>query len=152
MNMNQEQIRANLLSSRFWVRILFMAIFALVLWVLWLALIVICVVQTVIVLITGEVNEQLRKLGASAAEYLAQVVSFMLFATEEKPFPFSSFPGDADKNAHMEPKSGTVMPVEPEAEPKSVKQDIPVLSESTAPDDEQDDSFYDPERDSGATR
>jgi hypothetical protein len=150
MNMNQEQIRANLLSTTFWVRILFMAIFSLVLWVLWLGLIVICVVQTVIVLITGEVNEQLKKLGASATEYLGQVVSFMLFATDVKPFPFSPFPGDADKNAHMEPKSGTVMPAEPEAE--SVKQDIPVLSESTAHDDEQDDSFYDPERDSGATR
>ncbi|MES2606745.1 MAG: DUF4389 domain-containing protein [Pseudomonadota bacterium] len=146
--MNQDQIRANLLSATFWVRILFMLIFALVLWALWLAVIVICIVQTVIVLITGEVNEQLQKLGAVAAVYLGQIVSFMLFATEQKPFPFTPFP-DADASAEeiIEPKTGTVMP----ADAETSKQDIAVLSESM-PDDGEDDSFYDPERDSGATR
>lgn len=138
-----------MLSATFWVRILFMLIFALVLWALWLAVIVICVVQTVIVLITGEVNEQLQKLGAVAAVYLGQIVSFMLFATEEKPFPFTPFPDPyAAAEPVVEPKTGTVMPVEPEAP----KPDIPVLSEAVADDDSNDDSFYDPERDSGATR
>ena len=147
--MNQDQIRANLLSATFWVRILFMLIFALVLWALWLAVIVICVVQTVIVLITGEVNEQLQKLGGVAAIYLGQIVSFMLFATEEKPFPFTPFPDPyAATEPVVEPKTGTVMP----AEPEKPKQDVPVLSETVAEDDGNDDSFYDPERDSGATR
>lgn len=146
--MNQDQIRANLLSATFWVRILFMLIFALVLWALWLAVIVICIVQTVIVLITGEVNDQLQKLGAVAAIYLGQIVSFMLFATEQKPFPFTPFPDlAATPEETVEPKTGTVMP----ADAEKPKQDIPVLSESM-PDDNDDDSFYDPERDSGATR
>lgn len=147
--MNQDQIKANLLSTTFWIRMLFMLIFALVLWALWLVVIVICVVQTVIVMITSEVNPQLQKLGGIAANYLGQIVSFMVFATEEKPFPFSPFPEQAAQTeAPSEPKSGTVMPAD---DKPAAKSDIPVLSKA-AEDDGNDDSFYDPERDSGATR
>ena len=147
--MNQDQIKANLLSTTFWIRVLFMLIFALVLWALWLVVIVICVVQTVIVMITSEVNPQLQKLGGIAANYLGQIVSFMVFATEEKPFPFSPFPEQpVQAEAASEPKSGTVMPAD---EAPAKKADIPVLSKA-AEDDGDDDSFYDPERDSGATR
>ncbi len=150
--MNQEQIKANLLSTSFWIRVLFMLIFALVLWALWLAVIVICVVQTVIVLITGEINEQLQKLGAIAANYLSQIVSFMVFATEEKPFPFSPFPENGGSKASDEPKAGTVMPAAAATATDAPKKDIPVLSDAVKEDDNDDDSFYDPERDSGATR
>lgn len=146
--MNQDQIKANLLSTDFWIRVLFMLIFALVLWALWLVVIVICVVQTIIVMITSEVNPQLQKLGAIAATYLSQIVSFMVFATEEKPFPFTPFPDPAAPAEASEPKTGTVMPAA-EAAP-SPKPDVPALEESV--DDGDDDSFYDPERDSGATR
>lgn len=147
VNINQEQIKANLMSSTFWVRILFMLIFALVLWALWLAVIVICVVQTIIVLITGEINDQLQKLGAIAAVYLGQIVNFMLFVTEEKPFPFSPFQAADSGESQEEPKAGTVMARETD-KPKT---DIPVLKDSVH-DDGDDDSFYDPEKDSGATR
>lgn len=146
--MNQDQIKANLLSTTFWIRMVFMLIFALVLWALWFVVIVICVVQTVIVMITSEVNPQLQKLGGIAANYLGQIVSFMVFATEDKPFPFSPFPEQAAQSEGGEPKSGTVMPAD---EAPATKSDIPVLSKA-AEDDGDDDSFYDPERDSGATR
>ena len=147
-NVNQDQIKANLLSTSFWIRVLFMLIFALVLWALWLAAIVICVVQTVIVLITGEINEQLQKLGAIAAQYLSQIVSFMVFATEDKPFPFSPFPENGSSKSGGEPKTGTVMP----SATDTPKKDIPVLSDAVKEDDNDDDSFYDPARDSGAAR
>jgi len=146
MNINQEQIKANMMSTTFWIRVLFMLIFALVLWALWLAVIVIIVVQTVIVLITGEINDQLQKLGAIAANYLGQIVNYMVFATEDKPFPFSPFPENGGSKPGDEPKSGTVMPTA--AEPP--KKDIPVLSDAVK--DDEDDSFYDPERDSGTKR
>ncbi len=149
MKVNQEQIKANMLSMTFWTRVLFMLIFVLVLWALSLALMVICIVQTVIVLITSEINEQLQKLGAVAAVYLGQIVSFMVFATEDKPFPFSPFPenGGGGKSSD-EPRSGTVAP----AAAETPKKDIPVLSDAVKEDDHDDDSFYDPERDKGATR
>ncbi|HTQ98476.1 MAG TPA: DUF4389 domain-containing protein [Candidatus Acidoferrum sp.] len=137
--MNQEQIKANMLSTTFWVRVLFMAIFALVLWALWLAVIVICIVQTLIVLITGEINAELKKLGSVAAAYLGQVVGFMVFATEEKPFPFSPFPG-ADTS--QQPAADTA-PVVATAAP---------AAQAKPEHDDDNDGFYDPQRDSGAAR
>jgi len=145
--MNQDQIKANLLSTDFWIRVLFMLIFALVLWALWLVVIVIIVVQTIIVMITSEVNLQLQKLGAVVASYLSQIVSFMVFATEQKPFPFTPFTDASAQTETVEPKSGTVMPA---GESPAPNPEVPALSEAV--DDGDDDSFYDPERDSGATR
>ena len=140
--MNQEQIKANVLSTTFWVRFLFMLIFALVLWALWLAVIVICIVQTLIVLITGEINGELRKLGGIAAAYLGQVVAFMVFASEEKPFPFSPFPDPAAAASAAQAAAPAA------AAPSAAK---PAAAEPAKEDDD-DHSFYDPERDSGATR
>ena len=146
--MDQEQIKANMLSTTFWIRVLFMAIFALVLWALWLAVIVICIVQTLIVLITGEINNELKKLGAVAAAYLGQVVAFMVFATQERPFPFSPFP-EASVSEQEPAAPASAAATATAATTVKPKTDVPPAGSAH---DDDDHSFYDPERDSGATR
>lgn len=148
--MNQEQIKANMLSPKFWGRAVFMLMFALVWWALWLALIVICVVQTIIVMLTSEANSELKKLGSVAVAYLAQVLSFMVFATEEKPFPFSSLPGfDLGSSEAAKPAAA---PAAAPAQPAAPSTNVPVVNEVVATADDDEDSFYDPQRDNGATR
>jgi hypothetical protein len=51
------------------------------------------------VLFTGEPNPQLKSTGASLAAYLSQVVRYLTFNSNEKPFPFDAeWPlADADK-------------------------------------------------------
>ena len=82
----------SLKSQAFWLRVLymllfsFMAYFALVLnWVL-------VVVQLFVVAVSGSPNEQLQKFGGSLGDFLSQVIAFLTFASEEKPFPFSDWP------------------------------------------------------------
>lgn len=148
MNVNQEQIRANLLSTTFWVRVLFMAIFILVLWVLSMALAVICVIQTLILLVSGELNQPLRRLAATSTDYLRDVVAFLLFVTEEKPFPFAPLPTAAvaaSATAEGAAVAGSAV-VATAVSPESA-----TAPEADASSDV-DDSFYDPERDSGASR
>jgi hypothetical protein len=148
MNVNQEQIRANLLSATFWVRVVFMAIFVLVLWVLSLALAVICVVQTLILLVSGELNQPLRRLAVTSTDYLRQVVAFLLFVTEEKPFPFAPLPNSAvAASATAEDTAADGSSVAATTAPP----DSAAAAEADATSDV-DDSFYDPERDSGASR
>lgn len=149
MAMNQDQIKANLLSITFWVRLLFMAVYGVALWVVWTILIVICILQTLIVLVTGEVNDNLQRLGIHTAAYMNQIIRFMIFATEEKPFPFNPFPGD-------EEVMGTVVatstaPVATQSTSTDVDAAAPE-AEVVDDDDQSHDSYYDPERDSGATR
>lgn len=148
MAMNQDQIKANMLSVTFWVRVLFMLIYAVALWAVGMILLpVICILQTLIVLVTGEVNDNLRRLGIHTAAYMNQIVRFMIFATEEKPFPFNPFPNDADMVFATTVVATTTAPVATQ----TASDDAPA-AEVVDDDDQSHDSYYDPERDSGATR
>lgn len=94
--MLQDDVKENLLSSKIWLRILLMAGFMLAVWVVSMVVMVVMIVQTVTVLITGERNPNLQRFGALSAAYLYQVVNFLVFGTDEKPFPFTPFPEVAD--------------------------------------------------------
>jgi hypothetical protein len=39
-------------------------------------------------LFTGEINKQLQQIGQSVAGYMYQIVRYLTFNTEDKPFPF----------------------------------------------------------------
>lgn len=46
------------------------------------------------VLGTGKLNEQLLQFGRSLSIYVYDVVSYLTYNTDEKPFPFSDWPRD----------------------------------------------------------
>lgn len=91
--MNQDEVKRNLLSLDQWIRMLLMAGYLLVVWVLGLVLLVIMITQTLVVLITGELNTNLQRFGAIATAYLYQIVIFLVYGTDDKPFPFAPLPG-----------------------------------------------------------
>ena len=80
-------IEDNLKSKATWTRLLFMLIscvlvsiasfvgtFVVVLGFLWL-------------LFTGEVNQQIRQVGQSIAAYIYEIIRYLTFNTEDRPFP-----------------------------------------------------------------
>ncbi|MEY4642551.1 MAG: hypothetical protein RLZZ227_2545 [Pseudomonadota bacterium] len=91
--MNQDEVKRNLLSLDQWLRMLLMAGYLVVIWVLSMVLLVIIVTQTLVVLITGELNLNLQRFGAISSAYLYQIVIYLVYGTDEKPFPFSPLPG-----------------------------------------------------------
>lgn len=90
--MNQEDLKHNLLDPQHWLRILFMAAYALAAWVVGCLLGVLVVVQLVLALITGAPNPNLQKAGYQLVRYLEQILQFLLYNSEEKPFPAADFP------------------------------------------------------------
>lgn len=90
--MNQEDLKHNLLDPQHWLRILFMAAYALAAWVVGCLLGVLVVVQLVLALITGAPNLNLQKAGYQLVRYLEQILQFLLYNSEEKPFPAADFP------------------------------------------------------------
>ncbi len=63
-------------------------------------------VQGVFTVATGEDNRNLRDLGAALAGYVHEILLFVTWNQEQKPFPFSEFPrtgGDAVGEAAAEP-------------------------------------------------
>jgi len=73
--------------------LLFMVPFALVLYVVIAPVIlVIMIVQALFTLSTGETNANLRVFSATLSKYIYQVLQFLIYNAEEKPFPFSDLP------------------------------------------------------------
>lgn len=90
--MNNEQIKSNLTSSKHWLRLVFMLIFAAVLQLASICMWILVIVQFLFSLITGQDNSGLRKLGHELSIYIFDTLKFLTYASEEKPFPFADWP------------------------------------------------------------
>lgn len=82
----------NLKKPSAWVRILFMAGFVVALYVSGVILMVLMLAQILFSLLTGDDNLNLRRLGGSLLSYVAQILAFLTYNTQQKPFPFLPFP------------------------------------------------------------
>lgn len=97
--MNNEQIKSNLMSSKHWLRLLFMLFFAAVLQVASIIMWVLVIAQFIFSLLTGEDNLRLRKFGHCLSIFIFDTLKFLTYASEEKPFPFADWPNvEEEKN------------------------------------------------------
>ncbi|SMF16565.1 protein of unknown function [Alteromonadaceae bacterium Bs31] len=87
-----DQIHDNMRNRGTWLRLLFMLLYVAVLHLAGVVMWVVCVMQFLIVVFHGEKNSNLLQLGATLSEYIAQILRFVSFNTEEKPFPFAPWP------------------------------------------------------------
>lgn len=92
-------LKEKLTRPSIWFRLVYMIVFAIAFNVAEIVIFAIVIFQFFATLFTGQPNAQITRFGRNLASYIQQIVCFMTFATEEKPFPFSSWP-DA---SHKEP-------------------------------------------------
>src|SRR5690554_6238383 len=90
--MDSEELKRNLTSGRHWLRLLFMVLFALILYVAAFVMAGVVILQFLFSLITGQDNLNLRRLGRSLGQYIYQTLSFLTYNREDKPFPFDDWP------------------------------------------------------------
>ena len=88
-----DNIIGNLKQGSAWVRVILMIAFAVVLFVIIPAIVlVLMLTQTLFVFITGDSNDNLRVLGTALSKYIFEVLQFLSYASDNRPFPFSAFP------------------------------------------------------------
>ncbi len=75
-----------------WLRLLYMVGFYIVYKVSDIVVLVIVVLQGIISTFGTGPNERLTEFGGSLATYIAQIVRFLSFADEKKPYPFAEWP------------------------------------------------------------
>jgi len=80
----------NIKSRATWLRLLFMFVFYVIGTVTTAVLSVVVVLGFFWVLFTGKKNAQLQQVGQVIAAYLCDIVRYLTFNTEEKPFPFGN--------------------------------------------------------------
>lgn len=81
-------IEQNVKSRSTWLRLIFILVFMALYAVSRFVVFAVVVVQFLWVLFTGDTNNKLLKLGQSLASYTYQIVTYLTFNTETKPFPF----------------------------------------------------------------
>jgi hypothetical protein len=81
-------IEENIKSRSTWLRLLFMVVFYVIATLASAVLSVVIVLGFFWVLFTGEKNGQLQQAGQVIAGYLYEIIRYLTFNTEDKPFPF----------------------------------------------------------------
>lgn len=92
-----DEIVDNLREPSAWIRIVFMVAFAVVLYLIIAPVIlVIMVAQVFFAFIAGAPNSNLRDFSNALSDYIFQILKFLLYSSDEKPFPFADFPEVGD--------------------------------------------------------
>jgi hypothetical protein len=74
-----------------WVRILYMVLFVIAYGIAEFILTGIVIVQVILNLLTGKINERLREFSNDLSRYVYDTLRFLTFNTEDKPFPLSDW-------------------------------------------------------------
>lgn len=104
----RSDLEKNVTARSTWIRLFFMIIFAFLYGLSRLVTAAVVVIQFFHVLLAGNVNDQLKTFGHSLAIYSLQVVDYLTFNSETKPFPLDAawpqeLPGDAETVTEDEP-------------------------------------------------
>lgn len=80
----------HLKSRPTWMRLIFMFVFYFLASIVSLVGTVVIVLGFLWVLFTGEVNQQLKRTGQGIANYVFQIVQYLTYNSDVRPFPFDA--------------------------------------------------------------
>jgi hypothetical protein len=75
-----------------WWRLPYLVLFVVIYEVTQLVVFLIMVVQFVLKVVRGRVNERLRRLGGDLGRYTGEVISYLTYRRDEPPYPFGDWP------------------------------------------------------------
>ena len=87
---DKRQLEENLKRRSTWLRLIFMLVFVAIYAITRIVFGAVVVFQFLWVLFTAETNKQLTELGQSLATYTYQIMRYLSFNSEDKPFPFAA--------------------------------------------------------------
>ncbi len=98
-------IKDNITRCGIWLRLVFMIVLSMAYGVAEAVAFAVVVFQFVASLFTGKPNDQLARFGRNLARYFQQIIAYLTFATEEKPFPFTPWPDEPHEETPVEEES-----------------------------------------------
>ncbi|MHA1109044.1 MAG: DUF4389 domain-containing protein [Alphaproteobacteria bacterium] len=99
-------IKHNITRCGIWLRLLYMIVLSMAYGVAEAVAFAVVVFQFVASLLTGKPNDNLARFGRNLARYFQQIIAYLTFATEEKPFPFMAWPDEPHQEAPVDEDSG----------------------------------------------
>ena len=94
-----DDLRDKLTKGATWRRLIFMVLFGVAVYVTGVILIAVVIVQFLFKLFTGAPIERLRALGQSLGVYAYEIILYVTFFTDTRPYPFKPWPRGATQRA-----------------------------------------------------
>ena len=122
-----EEVKEHIKDGSVWLRLLYMILFAIIYCVAEAVLTAVVVFQFLWVLFTGGRNEKLLALGGQLSTFIYQVLRFLTYNSDVKPYPFDEWPAaepaKAETSASEAPQAQTESQAaaKPKAAPKRVR-------------------------------
>ena len=88
----QDVTKDNLTELSTWTRMVFVVLFAIVFNLVELLVAGIVVIQFLSQLCTGRTVPRLQELGRVLAKYVHEIVLFLTYQTDQRPYPFAAWP------------------------------------------------------------
>ncbi len=105
VDIKEQQLASNLLNAETWMRLLYMIVFGFLSMLARLVIWVVAVLQFILVLVTGQGNNNLKDLGQGTSKWIYQAYLFVTFNSDHKPFPFSDWPEiDKTEDKYIDPQ------------------------------------------------
>ena len=86
-----------------WIRGLFIIVFGVIFYVLYIVIWLLVVLQFLTKVLTGELNQNLSDVSRNLTNFASQILLYITFQSEERPFPFSPWPADSEKDSMQLP-------------------------------------------------
>lgn len=84
----EENIKSNVKDSGLWLRLFYMVLFSVILYVVVLITAAVGTIQFVARIFSGKPLENLADFNGTLASYASDLVNFITYRSETKPFPF----------------------------------------------------------------
>ncbi len=92
--MDNEQLKENVSNKNQWTRIIYMLLFAIILYLSMMVVWLVVFVQLLFALFTGKPNQDIADFAADLSRYVYRVVAFLTYTSEQRPFPFNDWKGN----------------------------------------------------------
>jgi len=90
-----ENLKKNLTAGDKWLRLIFMILFAIVNYIVQYVIWLIAIVQFIFSAVTGKPNQNLLTFSQSLTAYSYQMIRYLAYCIDDKPFPFGSWPSES---------------------------------------------------------
>ena len=90
-------VKENVTNVDVWLRGLFIVIFGIIFYFVYGLIWLIVIFQFLMRVITGNLNQNIYNLSESLSLYAFQILNYITFQSEERPYPFSAWPKGGQK-------------------------------------------------------
>jgi hypothetical protein len=93
-----KSLKERLMSKSIWLRFLFMLGFAIVGYFAQFVIWIIAAIQLLLSIFMGKPNQNLLNFGKGLSAFVYQIMQYLVYSVDDKPYPFTPWPGSQTKS------------------------------------------------------